>query len=84
MKNYKKIYNKLIKEIKKEAEQIPELNNHELGNYGLLETIENNSQVSVLNWVLSLLPEIEGRECQMIIMNKKEFKKWKRNITITI
>lgn len=82
MKNYKKIYNRLIKEIKKE------LNAHDehitycpmSTNTHLFEMIESRYAITLLDWILSTLPEIEGRECRYIIMNEKEFKKWKKNI----
>lgn len=80
MKNYKKIFNRLIKEIKKEVNLISKNNTHRTSNLGLLEAIENNAQVDTFNWILTLLPELEGKECQMILMNRKEFKKWKEMI----
>ena len=76
MKNYRKIYNRLIKEIRKELEA------HETDITSDLKVkIENKYGVAVLNWLLSILPEIEGKEYKMITMNKKEFKKWKKKIT---
>jgi len=32
-------------------------------------------------FILSILDEIEGKKCNMIIMNRKEFKQWKKKIT---
>ena len=75
MKNYKKIYNRLVKEIKKEIEAHKKHITDDLR-----IAIENKYGVTVLNWLLSILPEIEGKECQMLTMNHKEFKKWKKNI----
>jgi hypothetical protein len=82
MKDYKKIYKRLVKEIEKEAERIPTLSLHESGNNRLLEQIENNSQTSALNWVLSMLSEIEGKKCNLVLMNEKEFKQWKKKIKV--
>ena len=87
MTNYKKIYNKLICEIKDELiaydnalckrkdTNILSLNNEEI-----IDTIENKHAICVLNWILSLLPEIEGKECHRILMDEKEFKQWKKKI----
>jgi len=79
MKDYKKIYNRLIKEIKFE------LNCHKIALSkntldDFKEYIENSYAVTVLNWVLSILPELEGKKCYQIVMNQEEFKKWKKTI----
>jgi hypothetical protein len=75
MKNYKKIYNKLIKEIKNELQTHQTIT----GN-SLQEQIENEYGITILNWILSILPEIEGKKCCNIIMNQKEFKNWKKKL----
>ena len=82
MKNYKKIYNRLIEEIKKELKQheISLSKNKKDSNTQLIEYIEDKYGVTVLEWILSLCNEIEGKECQMILMNKEEFNKWKKKI----
>jgi len=76
MKNYQKIYNRLVKEIKKE------LDNHYNDNssYDLQQQLENNYGITVLEWILSTLDEIEGKECHMVIMNEKQFKQWQKKI----
>ena len=81
MRDYKKIYQKLVKVIKNELES------HKCDNFeeideriNFLDNIENKYGISLLEWILSMLPEIEGKKCQGITMNKKEFKKWKKQI----
>ena len=82
MKNYKKIYKRLVNEIKKETARCTDIEvTDDESNVALLRRIENRECFATLNWVLSLLPEIEGKECQMITMNENEFKEWKRKIT---
>lgn len=87
MKNYKKIYKRLIKELSAELkthEEIKKKLHKNTNTTALLEQIENNYGITMLNWVFEMLPEIEGKECHMIIMNQKEFKAWKRGILCTI
>jgi len=81
MKNYKKIYKRLIKEIVR-------MRNGELNTYSteqnkrlrLLDEIESDYAVTVLNNLLEVVDEVEGKKCNMVIMNQEEFKQWKKNI----
>jgi len=79
-KNYKKIYNRFIKIIKDEANRIKEFNHNGSSNAQLLAKIENQETVNTLEWLLSLRNEVEGKYCQMLHMNEKEFKRWKKQI----
>lgn len=79
-KNYKIIYQRLVKEIKDELEALPNYPFHHTHNERLLEEIELNTQISMLEWIVSMLPEIEGKQCNMVMMNREEFKKWKKKI----
>ena len=79
-KNYKKIYNRFIKIIEDEANRINKFDDNGSSNIELLTKIENLETVSTLEWLLSLRNEVEGKYCQMLHMNEKEFKKWKKQI----
>jgi len=75
MKNYQKIYNRLVKEIKEELYA-----HYNCPPSDLLQQVENSYGITVLEWVLSTLDEIEGKRCTMNLMNEKEFKKWQEKI----
>jgi hypothetical protein len=83
-KNYRKIYNRLIREIKKELKAHENClnNNTKMSTYELARLIEDKYGITVLNWILSILPELEGKSYHNILMNQKEFKKWKIKIKI--
>ena len=80
-KNYEKIYKRLIKEIKR-----MEVDEHNPNNYAhednqimrLVEKRASQYGITVLNCVLEMNEEIEGKKCNMAIMNQEEFKKWKK------
>lgn len=77
-KNYRKIYNRLVKEIKKEKRMAISSNKAYPNNPAM--QLENNTVIAVCDCFLSMLPEIEGKQCNMVIMNREEFKSWKRKI----
>jgi len=83
MKNYQKIYNRLIKEIQKELEAHRSCvdNNKKSSSDDVVRYIEHKYGIDILMFILSILDEIEGKKCNMIIMNRKEFKQWKKKIT---
>lgn len=81
MKNYKKIYKRLVKEIIQMRDQ--ELNTHsteQITRLRFLDEIESNYAVSVLNSLLEVVDEVEAKKCNMVIMNQEEFKKWKKEV----
>lgn len=82
MSDYKKIYQRLVKEIKKELELHRYDNNYTNTNNrdNFLDNIEKNYGITILEWLLSILPEIEGKKFQGVVMSKKEFTKWKKQI----
>ena len=81
MKDYKKIYNRLIKEIKRMKMQEENFESFEpTERLRLLDKIESRYAVSVLNSILEMSVEIEGRMCNLVIMNQKEFNNWKKKI----
>lgn len=83
MKNYKKIYQRVIKEIKRM--KVDEGNYKSTDSNDILRFVDNKQSqyaVSMLNSVLEMNEEIEGKKCNMIIMNQQEFKQWKKSINI--
>jgi hypothetical protein len=76
MKNYEKIYKKLVKHIKKELDAHMYLKNNTYN-----ANIEDEYGIQLLTYLLEILPEIEGKKCHMITMNQEEFKQWKEEIT---
>lgn len=81
-KNYKKIYNRLIKEIKHELKA--HKNNSSMESchrLKLLDEIEFRYAITILEMILDWTRELEGKECLMMNMNQKEFKEWKKKIT---
>ena len=80
-KDYKKIYQRLIKEIQYEIENIKQYMPEGDSNHALLRRIELNEALSILNWIVDVLPEIEGKKHRNMFMNEREFKKWKKSIT---
>ncbi len=81
MKNYKKIYQRLIKELKRM--QVDEKNYKSTESNDVLKLVDiKQSQYAycVLNSILAMNEEIEGKKCNMVIMNQEEFKQWKMQI----
>ena len=83
MKNYKKIYNRLIKEIKKMKKDENNPNNYSFEDNTIMKEVEKRASqyaISTLSCILEMNEEIEGKKCNMTIMNQKTFKKWKKEI----
>lgn len=81
MKDYKKIYKKLVKEIKRMKEEESNTYTTEQNpRLRFLDEIESNYAVVLLESILDMNDEISGKKCNMIIMNQKEFKNWKQYI----
>ena len=84
-KNYEKIYKRLIKEIKRLIEEHHDPERHNYSTDSILREVEKRESqygLSTLNCILEMNEEIEGKKCNMVIMNDIEFKKWKKEITI--
>lgn len=84
-KNYEKIYKKLIKEIKIMIKDERNSNPNNLASDAvMLEVVKKESSYAVtcLTCILEMNEEIEGKKCNRIIMNKEEFKKWKKVINV--
>lgn len=81
MKNYKKIYQRLIKEIKRfrdDEQKSQSIESDERLKF--LDYIESRYAVTVINSILEMNEEIEGKQCNLVIMNQKEFNLWKKQI----
>ena len=85
VKDYKKIYKKLIKEIKRMVEDEHNPNNYVHEDTEIIRLVEKRASqyaTTVLNSVLEMNEEIEGKKCNMVIMNGIEFEKWKKKINV--
>jgi hypothetical protein len=85
MKNYQKIYNRLVKEITRELiyHKKSLIENKKETNNDLFVLIEDKYGITLLEWILSMLSEIEGKNNKTkILMGNEEFKQWKKKITI--
>ena len=84
MKNYEKIYKRLIKEIKRMEKDERNPNNYAHEDNEIMRQVEKRASeyaVTVLNCVLEMNDEINGTKCHMSIMNQHDFAKWKERIT---
>ena len=85
MKNYKKIYTRLIKEIKRMEEDEHNPNNYAHEDNAIMREVEKRASqygIVILNSILEMNEEINGTKCNMVIMNGVDFEKWKERITI--
>lgn len=80
-KNYKKIYKRLIKEIKKLIDEEIEYREPDAScREKLIREIESSYAITTIEVILQIAEEVEGNRCCMQIMNQDEFKKWKEKI----
>ena len=82
-KNYEKIYKRLIKEIKRMERDEHDPNNYAHEDNIIMKEVEKRASkyaISVLNSILEMNEEIEGKKCNMVIMDQKEFIEWKKRI----
>ncbi len=83
MKNYEKIYKRLIKEIKRMKREENNPNNYRHESNAIMKEVEKRASqyaISTLARMLEMNEEIEGKKCNMVIMNQASFKKWKEKI----
>lgn len=81
MKNYKKIYQKLIKEIKRLRQG--ELNYKAHEDNPIMELVskqESQYAITTMDVILEMSDEISGKQCHLSIMNSKQFNQWKKKI----
>lgn len=85
-KNYEKIYKRLIKEIKRLVkEHYDPKRSSFCSNDSILREVEKRESgygLSILKNILEMNQEIEGKKCNMIIMDKDDLKKWRKEITL--
>jgi len=84
MKDYKKIYFRLIKEIKRMKEDEKNPNNWSHEDNDVMREVEKRASeyaISTLGCVLEMSEEIEGKKCNMAIMNQTEFKNWRKKVS---
>ena len=82
-KIYEKIYKRLIKEIKQMERDEHDPNNYAHEDNIIMKEVEKRASeytISVLNSILEMNEEIEGKKCNMVIMDQKEFIEWKKRI----
>lgn len=84
-KNYEKIYKRLIKEIKRMEKEEHNPNNYAHEDTEIMQLVEKRASqygITVLNSILEMNEEIEGKKYNMVTMGEKEFKKWKKEINV--
>ena len=84
MKNYKKIYIRLIKEIKRMEKEEHNPNNYAHEDTAIMREVEKRASqygITILNCVLEMSDEISGKKLHRSIMSPIEFDKWKERIT---
>lgn len=83
MKDYKKIYFRLIKEIKRMKKDEDNPYNWSNTDNAVMKEVEKRASqyaITTLNCVLEMSEEIEGKKCNMAIMNQSDFKKWRKKV----
>lgn len=83
-KNYEKIYKRLIKEIKRMIREEHDPERHTYNSDSILKEVEKRESrygISTLNSILEMNDEINGTRCNMVIMHRPEFEKWKEEIS---
>ena len=79
MKDYKKIYLRLKRDIKKQIE-LYETYRKEWNRGNIVEQIELNETIDTLDHMYKTMEELEGKENYGILFTSEKFKIWKKSI----
>lgn len=85
MKNYKKILNRLIKEVKESKKSELERGTHKVSSKkDILDYVETQYAISVYGVLEDIIDEVMGKKCHNMIMTPEEFKEWKKEINLEV